>query len=104
MAAQVESETKEMTVQENVPGEEMRDSKEGEKVMTEEEKQKMRQRALEQRKQYIRELRFQIEVLKPEAEFSRLRYEKLNYDYQFDMLREKVNELLKIRKQSQKEE
>ena len=94
----------ESMVKENVPGEEIKDSKDGEKIMTEEEKQKMRQRALEQRKQYIRELRFQIEVLKPEEEFSRLRYEKLNYDYQFDMLREKVNELLKIRKQSQKEE
>ena len=94
MATQVES-----TVKENASGEEI-----GEKIMTEEEKQKMRQRALEQRKQYIRELRFQIEVLKPEAEFSKLRYEKLNYDYQFDMLREKVNELLKRRKQSQKEE
>ena len=99
MDTQVESETKEMTVKENAPGEEI-----GEKIMTEEEKQKMRQRALEQRKQYIRELRFQLEVLKPEAEFSRLRYEKLNYDYQFDMLREKVNELLKRREQSQKEE
>jgi len=94
MATQVES-----TVKENASGEEI-----GEKIMTEEEKQKMRQRALEQRKQYIRELRFQIEVLKPEAEFSKLRYEKLNYDYQFDMLREKVNELLKGRKESQKEE
>ena len=104
METQVESETKEMTVKGNAPGEEMRDSKDGEKIMTEEEKQKMRQRALEQRKQYIRELRFQLEVLKPEAEFSRLRYEKLNYDYQFDMLREKVNELLKGRKESQKEE
>ena len=104
MATQVESETKEMTVKGNASGEEMRDSKDGEKKMTEEEKQKMRQRALEQRKQYIRELRFQLEVLKPEAEFSKLRYEKLNYDYQFDMLREKVNELLKGRKESQKEE
>ena len=94
MATQVES-----TIKENASGEEI-----GEKIMTEEEKQKMRQRALEQRKQYIRELRFQLEVLKPEEEFSRLRYEKLNYDYQFDMLREKVNELLKRRKQSQKEE
>ena len=99
MATQEESETKEMTVKGNAQGKEV-----GEKIMTEEEKQKMRQRALEQRKQYIRELRFQLEVLKPEAEFSKLRYEKLNYDYQFDMLREKVNELLKIRKQSQKEE
>ena len=104
MTTQVESETKEMTVRGNAPGEE-----DGKKIMTIEEiqeilEQKMRQRALEQRKQYIRELRFQLEVLKPEAEFSRLRYEKLNYDYQFDMLREKVNELLKRRKQSQKEE
>ena len=104
MATQEESEAKEKMVKENVPGEEMKDSRDEKKVMTEEEKQKMRQRALEQRKQYIRELRFQLEVLKPEAEFSRLRYEKLNYDYQFDMLREKVNELLNRRKESHKEE
>ena len=56
MDTQVESETKEMTVKENVPGEEMKDSRDEKKVMTGAEIQEI----LEQRRKYIRESRFQV--------------------------------------------